>query len=191
MSFVIGCKSHLRSDIMNLNIAGAQSNARPAFTMIELVFIIVILGILASIAVPKMAASREDAQIALINQDIATVIQALPAMGLSQGSDVIKSFGQAVTLNSSVWEVIPSNNESYPNSADGSLGGAASVRTKLKTSDIHKQHCFELRIYKEDLSVPRPPLLRLVAHQPNVAPCNKINYKKNVSIEFVGNSVKF
>lgn len=34
---------------------------RSAFTMIELVFIIVILGILATVAIPKMAASREDA----------------------------------------------------------------------------------------------------------------------------------
>lgn len=35
-----------------------------AFTMIELVFVIVVIGILAAIAVPKLAATRDDAKIA-------------------------------------------------------------------------------------------------------------------------------
>lgn len=34
------------------------------FTMIELVFVIVILGILAAVAIPRLAATRDDAQIA-------------------------------------------------------------------------------------------------------------------------------
>ena len=36
---------------------------KKAFTMIELVFVIVVIGILASIAVPKFAATRDDAVI--------------------------------------------------------------------------------------------------------------------------------
>lgn len=36
----------------------------PAFTMIELVFVIVVIGILASIAIPRFAATRDDAEIA-------------------------------------------------------------------------------------------------------------------------------
>ena len=34
-----------------------------AFTMIELIFVIVILGILAAVAIPKLAATRDDAQV--------------------------------------------------------------------------------------------------------------------------------
>ncbi len=38
-----------------------MSRSKFAFTMIELIFVIVILGILAAVAVPKLAATRDDA----------------------------------------------------------------------------------------------------------------------------------
>ena len=41
--------------------------------MIELIFVIVVLGILAAIAVPKLAATREDAQISKGAADIASI----------------------------------------------------------------------------------------------------------------------
>ena len=44
-----------------------------AFTMIELVFVIVVLGILASIAVPKFAATRTDAEISKGRADISSI----------------------------------------------------------------------------------------------------------------------
>jgi len=36
---------------------------KKAFTMVELIFVIVVIGILAAIAVPKLAATRDDAEI--------------------------------------------------------------------------------------------------------------------------------
>ncbi|SFV53687.1 Type II secretion envelope pseudopilin protein (PulG,guides folded protein to PulD in outer membrane) [hydrothermal vent metagenome] len=50
---------------------------KSAFTMIELVFVIVILGILAAIAVPKFAATRRDAQISKGRADISSLRSAI------------------------------------------------------------------------------------------------------------------
>ena len=50
---------------------------RNAFSMIELVFVIVILGILAAIAVPKFAATRTDAEISKARADISSIRSAI------------------------------------------------------------------------------------------------------------------
>ncbi len=50
---------------------------RAAFTMIELVFVIVVIGILASIAIPRLAATRDDAQIAKGRSDVAAIRSAI------------------------------------------------------------------------------------------------------------------
>ena len=46
---------------------------KKAFTMIELIFVIVVLGILAGIAVPRLAATRDDATIAKMRGDLAAI----------------------------------------------------------------------------------------------------------------------
>ncbi len=46
---------------------------RFAFTMIELVFVIVVLGILAAIAIPRLAATRDDAEITKGRSDVASI----------------------------------------------------------------------------------------------------------------------
>jgi len=44
-----------------------------AFTMVELVFVIVVLGILAAVAVPKLAATRDDALVVRGKADVAAI----------------------------------------------------------------------------------------------------------------------
>lgn len=54
-----------------------MKQSKKAFTMIEVVFVIVILGILAAIAIPRFAATRIDAEISKGRADIASVRSAI------------------------------------------------------------------------------------------------------------------
>jgi general secretion pathway protein G len=47
---------------------------RKGFTMIELIFVIVIIGILAAVAIPKLAATRDDAKVSKELTNLATCI---------------------------------------------------------------------------------------------------------------------
>lgn len=61
-----------------------MKKSKNAFTMIELVFVIVVLGILASIAIPRLAATRTDADITKGRADIASIRSAIVTERQSQ-----------------------------------------------------------------------------------------------------------
>ncbi len=61
------------------------------FTMIELIFVIVIIGILAVIAIPKLTATRDDAKISTELQNLSTCIQDISSAYTATGTEDMNS----------------------------------------------------------------------------------------------------
>jgi general secretion pathway protein G len=78
-----------------------MKNTRNAFTMIELVFVIVVIGILSAIAVPKFAMTRNDA---IITRARATVGALRSAIATERQKNILK--GSFDDLNGSAVEAL-------------------------------------------------------------------------------------
>jgi general secretion pathway protein G len=70
--------------------------------MIELIFVIVIIGILAAVAIPKLAATRDDAKISNLIANARTAMGDMTAYYTSQGNAVWIDANTTISMVSSV-----------------------------------------------------------------------------------------
>lgn len=74
-----------------------------AFSLLELIFAILIIGIIASVAVPKFIDSKDEALASTIKRDIVSATIAIQSYALLD--DTLTDIDKAITLSKTNWSV--------------------------------------------------------------------------------------
>jgi general secretion pathway protein G len=117
---------------------------RSGFTMIELIFVIVILGILAAVAIPKLAATRDDAQASKIATNAKTMVGEFAAYATSQGNVPIGD--DNMTLASNTYVENKTSGYMSTASVDGNIsiynkvGGESCLKVDVNSTTISTVH---------------------------------------------------
>jgi len=79
---------------------------KKGFSLLELIFAIVVIGIIASFAIPKYLDTRDSAMASTIKRDIASTTTSIQSYHLVNGT--IDKISDAITLNENNWTITDS-----------------------------------------------------------------------------------
>ena len=76
---------------------------KKGFSIIELIFVIAVLGIIAAVAVPRLMDTRGSAIVSTIKQDISTITTSIQSYYMINNK--IDKISDSVNINTSTWNV--------------------------------------------------------------------------------------
>ena len=80
-----------------------QANFKRAFSLIELIFAIVVIGIISTVAIPKLMSFTSKATVSTIKQDTNSILSAIQSYYIVNHK--IDKITDAISINSSVWNI--------------------------------------------------------------------------------------
>ena len=104
-----------------------NTNMRKGFTMIELIFVIVIIGILAAVAIPKLAANRDDATASTCVHEVGQLVNELSSQYTQLGNSAFTSAKIGDMTNIAVG--VTGNDKGITNAATANVGSTAIAYT--------------------------------------------------------------
>ena len=116
---------------------------KKGFTMIELIFVIVILGILASVAIPRLAGTKADAEISAAVANLRTLVSDANVYYVAKGGFDTTGSGTATSITTT-WSQITNVPVDDPNKAIGN-------NNSLKVGGTR---CIDFTITKENGNTP-------------------------------------